>query len=58
MKKIKMLTAMAGNDFSHSPGDEFEVRNEVAEAWEEAGIAKIIEEEEPRKPSKKKKSDE
>lgn len=49
---------MAGLDFSHAPGDEFEVKNDIAEAWEEAGIAQIIEEEVTEKPkTRKKKSD-
>ncbi len=47
---------MAGADFSYVPGDEIEVRNDIAEAWEEAGIASIIEDEEVKK-AKKKKSD-
>lgn len=50
-----MLTAMAGTDFSHSPGDELEVKNEVAEAWQDAGIAEIVE---VTSKSRKKKSDE
>jgi hypothetical protein len=57
MKKIKMLTAMAGLDFSHAPGEELEVKNDVAKAWEEAGIAKIVVVEEPKEKVKKKKRD-
>lgn len=48
---------MAGSDFSHAPGDEFEVRNDIAEAWEGAGIAKIVEDEPKTLKPKKKKLD-
>lgn len=40
--KIRMLTSMAGAYESYAPGDEFDVRDEVAQAWQEAGIAEII----------------
>jgi hypothetical protein len=58
LKKVKMKTSMAGNDFSLNYGEIIEVKNEVAEAWEEAGLAEIVEEE-PTKPKvkAKKKSD-
>lgn len=49
--RVKMKTSMAGANFSYQPGQEIEVENEVAAAWEEAGIAEIIEE--PKKGKKK-----
>jgi hypothetical protein len=58
LKKVKMKTSMAGMEFSYLPGQEVEVRNDVAEAWKEAGLAEIIEEEKPKEKAKKKKSDE
>lgn len=45
---------MAGNDFTLAPGDELEVREEVAKAWSESGTAEIIEEEKPKKAALKK----
>ena len=38
-KKVRMLTALAGMNFSHQPGDIVSVNGRVAKAWREAGIA-------------------
>ena len=38
-KKVRMLTALAGMNFSHQPGDIVSVDGEVAKAWCESGIA-------------------
>lgn len=43
MPKVKMLIGLASADWSLAPGDETDVNKETAEAWEEAGIAEIIE---------------
>ncbi len=37
--QVRMLTSMAGHDFSYMPGDIVPVAPEVAEAWTVAGIA-------------------
>lgn len=37
--KVRMLVSMAASNFSHSPGDVIDVRPDVAQAWEQAGIA-------------------
>nr|BDD44895.1 hypothetical protein 2 [bacterium] len=44
-KKIKMLTAMAGLDFSYAHGEIIEVDEHIAEAWIEAQIAELVGEE-------------
>lgn len=44
MPKVRMLTSMAGLTFSYVPGDVVEVEDYIAEAWEEANIAEIVEE--------------
>ena len=38
-KKVRMLTALAGMNFSHQPGDIVSVDAKVAKAWCESGIA-------------------
>lgn len=43
MKKIKMLTSMAGPRESWVPGDIRDVEDEVAEAWKARGFCEIIE---------------
>jgi hypothetical protein len=53
MPKVRMLQSMAGLTFSYVPGDEIEVRDDVAEAWEKADIAEIIPEEKTKKAVKK-----
>jgi len=37
--KIRMLTSMAGHDFSYMPGEIIEVTPEIGAAWIAAGIA-------------------
>lgn len=51
MKKVKMLTSMAGLDFSYLPGEELNVPDDVAQAWHDAKLAEIVEE--PAKKPKK-----
>ncbi|QKE72660.1 hypothetical protein HPK19_07500 [Arthrobacter citreus] len=41
MPKVTMSVSMVGNDFNYVPGDIIEVRENVAEAWIVADIAKI-----------------
>ncbi|ACL62067.1 hypothetical protein [Methylobacterium nodulans] len=36
---VRMLTAMAGDAFSHLPGDLVDVPEATAEAWKTAGLA-------------------
>jgi hypothetical protein len=58
LSKVKMLTSMAGHNFSLIYGDEVEVSDEVAKAWEESGIGKVIVvEDEPNKKATLKKGD-
>jgi hypothetical protein len=45
-KSIKMLTPMAGADFSYSHGQIVSVAPKIADAWVEAGIAAECESEE------------
>jgi hypothetical protein len=42
-QRIRMLISMAGNTFSHVPGDILEVSEEVAKAWVENNIAELVE---------------
>lgn len=49
MKKIKMLTGLAGHSGSYSPGEVVPVSDEIAAAWIKAGIAEAM----PAEPAKK-----
>ena len=40
--KVKMLVSMASESEVKEVGDEVEVKKEVGEAWEKAGIAEIV----------------
>jgi hypothetical protein len=42
--KIKLLTSMAGVDFSHDCGDQIEVNDATAIRYIEAGIAEAVRE--------------
>ncbi|WP_167751423.1 hypothetical protein [Lentibacillus salicampi] len=42
--KVRMLKCMAGENAVKNVGDEVDVKKEVAEAWQEAGIAEIVQE--------------
>lgn len=53
-----MKTSMAGLDFSLVPGDQIEVRDDIAKAWVDADIAELVEEEKPKKKTSLKKGDE
>jgi hypothetical protein len=52
-----MRTSMVGTNFSYIPGQEIEVKDEVAKAWVEAGIAEIVVETPQNSTRKKKKQD-
>lgn len=49
---------MASADWSYVPGDEVEVNAKTAKAWEEAGIATIIDDDSEKKRRQRKKDDE
>ena len=40
--KIKMLTSMAGTNFSYNRGDEIEIADAVAQRYIDAGIAEPV----------------
>jgi len=42
-KKVKFLVSIAGNDFSFKPGDEAVIDGKLADAWENSGVAEIVE---------------
>ena len=42
MAKVKLLTAMAGVNFSHNAGDEIELTDDQALRYVAAGIAEIV----------------
>lgn len=52
MKTIKMLVSMAGPEEHYAPGDTLSVSDNVAEAWKNAGIATIEDEQEKPKRGK------
>jgi hypothetical protein len=58
LPKVKMKTSMAGLDFSLVPGDQIEVRDDIAKAWVDADIAELVEEEKPNKKTPLKKGEE
>lgn len=41
--KVKMLVSMASESEVKNVGDEVEVKKEIGEAWEKAGIVEITE---------------
>jgi hypothetical protein len=43
--KIRMLTSMAGTNFSHNRGDEVEYPDAIAQRYVDAGIAELVREE-------------
>jgi hypothetical protein len=43
MPKVKLLTGMAGTDFSHNSGDVIDVSETQAKRFVEAGIAELVE---------------
>lgn len=43
LPKIRMLTSMAGHNFSYQFGEELDVTDEVSKAWVDAGIAEAVE---------------
>lgn len=45
MKRIKVIHSFSSNGLSLFPGLEFEVEDNFARDWEEAGLVKILEEE-------------
>jgi hypothetical protein len=49
LPKIRLKVSMVGPEISHIPGDELEVREDVADAWIGAGIAELVEEVKPTK---------
>ena len=40
-KKVRMLSALAGMNYSHQVGDVISVKAEIAKAWIEGGIAEV-----------------
>jgi hypothetical protein len=57
LPKVKMLQSMAGLNFSLVAGDVLEVRDDVAIAWINGGVAVLVEEEKPKKKTALKKGD-
>ncbi|MCG1029307.1 hypothetical protein J5S49_13500 [Virgibacillus halodenitrificans] len=47
--KVRMLVSMASENEVKDVGDEIEVKKEIGEAWEKAGIAEIVEEKKGKK---------
>jgi hypothetical protein len=54
LPKIRMLTSMAGHNFSYQFGEELDVTDEVSKAWVDAGIAEVVEEATTKKATLKK----
>lgn len=52
MTKVRMIQSMAGATFSYAPDDVIEVREDVAQAWQDAHVAEIVTEEKPKKAKK------
>lgn len=48
MAQVKLLTSMAGVDFSHNAGDVIEVSEDQAKRYVEAGIAEALVSEQPK----------
>lgn len=53
MPKVKLLTSMAGIDFSHNQGDEIDCNEAEALRYIAAGIAEPVEVQKPEKAVKK-----
>lgn len=53
MPKVKLLTSMAGIDFSHNVGDVIDCNDAEAKRFIEAGIAELAEAPKPEKAVKK-----
>lgn len=54
MPKVKLLTSMAGIDFSHNQGDLIDCNEAEALRYIKAGIAEPVEAQKPEKAVKKK----
>ncbi|MBT2215840.1 hypothetical protein KK120_08760 [Virgibacillus dakarensis] len=47
--KVKMLVCMASENDVKNVGEEVEVKKEIGKAWQDAGIAEIVEEKKAKK---------
>ncbi|MFK7695399.1 hypothetical protein [Paenibacillus sp. HJGM_3] len=54
---VKMKVSMAGPYESWVPGDERDVREDIAKAWEAAGIADIVDQPKPKQKAAKSNAD-
>lgn len=50
MTRVRILPAIAFTSYEHKPGEEVDLRDDIAATWVHAGLAELVRAEEPETP--------